>query len=538
VTPIFDKLKQQKVLSFAMLLFTLILGIVIGSIINTGVKAERQSSTIAPDATPLIVPSAEPVSNEFNKLTKKVEPSVVYIESDYLPKPGAKQTRKSDEDEEDNPENPEGPKQKDPSELFKRFFGGGGEPRSFRSEGSGTGFVVDKNGYILTNYHVVENADRIKVKLTGDEAEYRGSVIGYDKETDVAVLKVDAKRSLTPVQIGNSDAVQVGDWVIAIGSPFGLQATVTAGIISAQRTSRDLPGASSFQNFLQTDAAINPGNSGGPLLNIRGEVIGVNTMIATRGGSYEGVGFALPSNMAAKVYNDIIRDGRVVRGSIGVRFKTENQSSTLEAFGLDHGVMVETVAEGGPAGKAGIQADDIITALNDKPVKDGNDMVNHVADMAIGSAATVTVDRNGKRLDFKVAIGERSVVWQGQSQVTDYEPKDAAPRPASNKIPVSAKFGITIQRLTERERQDLSIDDKSGVKVVSVDPGSFAEDIGMLDGDTILSINRMPVMTPDDVMKVQAGFKPGQPVAVHVARAGGKHQQPQRMYLSGRLPSD
>ena len=153
MTPIFDKLKQQKVLSFALLLFTLILGIVIGSVINTGVKAERQSSAVAPDATPLTVPSAEPISNEFTKLTKKVEPSVVYIESDYLPKPGAKQTRKNDEDEEENGDNSDAPKQKDPSELFKRFFGGS-EPRSFRSEGSGTGFVVDRNGYILTNYHV------------------------------------------------------------------------------------------------------------------------------------------------------------------------------------------------------------------------------------------------------------------------------------------------------------------------------------------------------------------------------------------------
>jgi serine protease Do len=537
VTPIFDKLKQQKVLSFALLLFTLILGIVIGSVINTGVKAERQNSAVAPDATPLVVPSAEPISNEFTKLTKRVEPSVVYIESDYLPKAGAKPSRKSDQDEDDNGDSTDTPKQKDPSELFKRFFGGS-EPRAFRSEGSGTGFVVDRNGYILTNYHVVENADRIKVKMTGDEAEYRGRVIGFDKETDLAVLKVDAKRPLTPVQVGNSDAVQVGDWVIAIGSPFGLQATVTAGIISAQRTSRDLPGANSFQNFLQTDAAINPGNSGGPLLNIRGEVIGVNTMIATRGGSYEGVGFALPSNMAAKVYNDIIRDGRVVRGSIGVKFKQENQMNTLEAFGLDHGVMVETVADAGPAGKAGIREDDIIIALNDKPVKDGADLVNHVADMPIGSSATITVDRNGKRLDFKVAIGERSVVWQGSPQVTDSELKESGPLLTSNKIPGSAKFGITIQRLTEKERQDLSISDKSGVKVVAVDPGSFADDIGMLDGDTILSINRLPVMTPDDVMKVQSAFKPGQPIAVHIARSssGGKHAQATRLYLSGRLP--
>jgi serine protease Do len=539
VTPIFDKLKQQKVLSFALLFFTLILGIVIGSIINTGVKAERQNSAVAPDATPLVIPSADPVTNEFNKLTKKVEPSVVYIESDYLPKAGAKQSHKSDEDEEENGDNPEaGPKQKDPSDLFKRFFGNS-EPKSFRSEGSGTGFVVDKNGYILTNYHVVENADRIKVKVTGETNEYRGRVIGFDKETDLAVVKIDSRQPLIPVQIGNSDAVQVGDWVIAIGSPFGLQATVTAGIISAQRTSRDLPGANSFQNFLQTDAAINPGNSGGPLLNIRGEVIGVNTMIATRGGSYEGVGFAMPSNTAAKIYNDIIRDGRVVRGSIGVKFGNESQTNTLEAFGLDHGVMVNSVADGGPAGKAGLLAEDIIIALNEKPVKDGPDLINHVADLPIGSIATLTVDRNGKRADFKVAIGERSQVWKDSPQVTQYEPKDpGSALPTSNKTPAAAKFGITIQRLSEKERQDLAIDDKTGVKVVSVDPGSFADDIGMQDGDTILSINRMPILSPDDVMRAQAGFKPGQPIAVHVARSGGKHVDAQRLYLSGHLPNE
>jgi serine protease Do len=538
VTPILDKLKQQKVLSFALLLFTLLLGIVIGSIINTGVKAERQTSAVAPDATPLIVPAADPVSNEFNTLTKKVAPSVVYIESDYLPKAGAKQSHKGDEDEEDNGDSPDsGPKQKDPSDLFKRFFGNS-EPRSFRSEGSGTGFVVDKNGYVLTNFHVVENADRIKVKVVGDDSDYRGRVVGFDKETDLAVVKIDANHPLTPVQIGNSDSVQVGDWVIAIGSPFGLQATVTAGIISAQRTSRDLPGANSFQNFLQTDAAINPGNSGGPLLNIRGEVIGVNTMIATRGGSYEGVGFALPSNMAAKVYNDIIRDGRVVRGSIGVSFSNQSQASTLEAFGMDHGVMVTAVADGGPAGKAGMQVDDIITALNNKPIKDGPDLISHVADMPIGSLAVLAVDRNGKRVDLRLAIGERSQVWKGSPQVTEYEPGDGNTLPASSKAPATGKFGITIQRLSEKERQDLSIQDKSGVKVVSVDPGSFADDIGMQDGDTILSINRVPVLTPDDVMRAQAGFKPGQPIAVHVARTGGKHTDAQKLYLSGHLPNE
>jgi serine protease Do len=230
-----------------------------------------------------------------------------------------------------------------------------------------------------------------------------------------------------------------------------------------------------------------------------------------------------------------------VRGSIGIRFKNGgSQASTLEAFGLDHGVMVETVTDSGPAGKAGIRADDIIVSLNDKPIKDGADLVNRVADMPIGSAADFTVDRNGKRINFSVGIVERSLVLQAEQQVNEPPSKDAMPRATSNKTPISGKFGITIQRLTEKDRQELLIEDKTGVRVVTVDPGSFADDIGMQDGDTILSINRTPVLSPDDVMKVQAGFKPGQPVAVHIARAtsANKHSQPQRFYLSGRLPSD
>ena len=399
--PFVQKMKQPKLISFALLLFTLLVGIIIGTVINTGVKADRQTSSQAPDATPLTIPQAVPISNEFTKLTKRVEPSVVYIESDYLPKPG-KHTRHNDnsEEEDDNSETP-APKGQDPSDMFKKFFGSP-EPRSFRTEGSGTGFIVDKKGYIITNHHVVDKADRIKVRLNGADLEYRGRVIGYDSETDLAVLKIDTKEPLVPVEIGNSDSVQVGDWVIAIGSPFGLQATVTAGIVSAERTSRDLPGANEFQNFLQTDAAINPGNSGGPLLNIRGEVIGVNTMIATRSGSYEGIGFALPSNMAVKVYNDIIRQGRVVRGSIGIKW-THNgsQSDTLQAFGLDHGVLVESVSPTGPAGKAGLRADDVIVGINDKPVRDGQALVNTVADLPIHSAALLTVDREGKRMDLQ-----------------------------------------------------------------------------------------------------------------------------------------
>jgi serine protease Do len=241
-----------------------------------------------------------------------------------------------------------------------------------------------------------------------------------------------------------------------------------------------------------------------------------------------------------KVYNDIIRDGRVVRGSIGIKWKNSgSQTDTLQAFGLDHGVMVDTVSPIGPAGKAGLKPDDIIVAMNEKPIKDGDELVTKVADLPIGSAATFTVDRNGKKIDFRVPIGERSVVWPVESQVSEAQVETPA-APTRTKSIAPAKFGITIMRLTEKERQDLGIEDGSGVKVVSVDSGSFADDIGMQEGDAILSVNRQPVTSPDELMKVQASFKPGQAIAVHIARSsvGGRHAPPQRYYLSGRLPSD
>lgn len=531
----FSSIKQPKLLSIGLLVCTLLIGVVLGTVLNRGVKADHQASApAAPDATPLTIPPAVPLTNEFTKLAKRVEPSVVYIESDYLAKAG--QRAKRDEDDQDEGDGDTAPGGKDPSDLFKRFFGKQ-DPRSFRTEGSGTGFIVDRNGYIITNNHVVEKADRIKVVLNGEDEEYHAHVVGADPETDVAVLKIDAKKQLVPVQIGNSDAVEVGDWVIAIGSPFGLQATVTAGIVSA--TGRDL-GSAQFQRFLQTDAAINPGNSGGPLLNVRGEVIGINTMIATHSGSYEGIGFALPSNMAVKVYNDIIRTGRVVRGSIGIQWsKNGSQSDTLQALGLDHGVLVETVAPEGPAAKAGLKPDDIITAMNDHSVKNGDELVNKVADMPIGSTAAFTVDRDGKQMDFRIGIEDRSVVWKNSPQLAEAQP--SVPEPVKPSVPAEVKFGITITNLRQKERQDLGLQGREGVRVVSVDPGSFADDIGLQENDAIIAVNRQPVQSPEDVLKMQKQLKPGAPVALHIVRSidtGGRRTPPNRLYLSGRLPSD
>ena len=303
----FTKMRQTKLLPLALILVTLTIGIVIGTVLNTGVHAAKTQSTTARDATPLVVPDAVQLGNEFTPR-----------------KHGTPQSQSGDGSE-------------DGMDLFKHFFrnspNGDLPQRAFRQEQSGTGFIVDRNGYIITNNHVVSKVDRIKVKLhTADAAEYRAKVIGFDPETDLAVLKIDPKTELTPVTIGNSDAVQVGDWAVAIGSPFGLEASVTAGIVSA--LGRNI-GTLQLQRFIQTDAAINPGNSGGPLLNIRGEVVGVNTMIATQSGGYQGIGFALPMIMVARVYNDIIRTGRVSRGSIGVEWFPGDKPELFKALGTN-----------------------------------------------------------------------------------------------------------------------------------------------------------------------------------------------------------
>ena len=526
-----DKLKQQKLLSLTILLFTLATGILIGTLIDRGVSADTKSA-VAPDATPLVVPPVSQIGNEFTRLAKKLEPSVVYITAEAAPpkESGNSKARprtrpRSDEEDEE-----------DPGSLFDFFrqgpFGQGPQqPRNFRRGQSGTGFIVDRNGYIITNNHVVEKMDKIQVTLHGDTTKYKAKLIGTDVETDLAVIKIEAK-NLVPVTIGNSDGVQVGDWSVAIGSPFGLEATVTAGIISA--TGRDLDGAQAFQKFLQTDAAINPGNSGGPLLNTRGEVIGVNTMIATRSGAYEGIGFALPMNMAVKVYNSVIQHGRVTRGYIGITWNRRQKPETLKAMGLESGVFVEQVTKGGPAEKAGLKENDIIVLLNGKPVKDGNDLVNRVADLPVGSTATVTVDRDGKRIDHKLTIGDREEGMRAQNSVPESMKEESV---SSEGTP--AKFGISIRELSAEERDALTTPDKKGVRVAKVEEGSFAEEIGMQESDVIIWVNRQPTGTLDDIRKVQAKLKPGDAVAFGVMRPNPASRRLQyvRITLSGTLPA-
>jgi serine protease Do len=436
----------------------------------------------------------------------------------------------------------------DSNDLFRRFFGGPGggggggaqaaPPQAYKHEQSGTGFIVDPHGYIVTNNHVVDGADKIRVKLHGDTNEYRAKLIGTDRETDLAVIKIDARKNLQTVRIGNSDAVQVGDWAVAIGSPFGLEETVTAGIVSA--TGRDIDGAQQFQHFLQTDAAINPGNSGGPLLNIRGEVIGVNTMIATSRGGSEGVGFALPVNMIVRVYNDLIKEGRVTRGSVGISFSKNTKPETLAAAGLDHGVIIEAVTKDGPAEKGGLKPEDIILSINAQPVKDGDDLVGRVADLPVGSVADLQVDRDGKKMEFKVTIRDRMDVFKSDPRVVgeNNPPEDSSKPEAASAV----KFGVRLRELSEDERNQAP--DKHGVMVVHVEADSFAEDIGFMERDIITAINRQPVTSSDDVRKIQQTLKPGSAVDFRVVRipqsVSGKNRGgggAQTFHLAGTLPA-
>src|SRR5438552_16385572 len=380
---------------------TLLCGLLIGTVLpGPGAIAAKIGKDAA---TPLAIPDPVHLSSAFASIVQSVEPAVVNISTTQVHTTVRR------------PRRPRG--FGDPfDDFWNRFFDfPDNGPTAERSLGSGV--IVDKKGYILTNNHVVDGATKIQVQLNGDTTHYTAKVVGTDEETDLAVLKIDTNRDLAVAKLGNSNGVKVGDWVLAIGSPFGLRATVTAGIISAKDRGQAQGVGGQFQHFLQTDAAINPGNSGGPLVDMAGQVIGVNTAIETQSGGYQGVGFALPSNTAIKVYNDLIEHGKVTRGSIGVRFQEEQSTNptVLEELGAPDGVAMQGVEPGSPASRAGLKGGDVITAVNGKPVKTGNDLVDSITRAPVGSKVAISYIRHGKERKAGVTEASLDEVFSGNS---------------------------------------------------------------------------------------------------------------------------
>jgi len=516
-----ERLRERKLLSFALMAVTLSLGILIGTIISGGGVSAADEKAAAPDAAPLKVPDPVPVENQFTEIVRRVRPSVVNIRVESIPESREARGRQTPEGMED---------------FFRRFFGMPGAPEDFdmptppRRPGEGSGVVVDAHGYVMTNAHVVSEADRVRVRFPDDDEMFDARVIGVDEETDVAVIKVDgAGDRFIPAKLGNSDAVNVGDWAIAIGSPFGFRETVTVGIISAK--SREVQGPARisrpFQKFFQTDAAINPGNSGGPLVNIRGEVVGINTAIVSRSGAYEGLGFSLPSNVAVEVYNQIIKHGRVARGSIGITFSNNQDQATLRVYGAEKGVFVTDVKAGGPADEAGMQPEDVIVEIDGVQITDGDQLIELVASLPVGEKVPVKVMRGGKAETLQVEIADRAQLFA--EELGFESPEDAEAEEAATVL-----FGISVQELSSSRREQLGYDGEGGVLVTAVEPTSFSDDIGMLPNDVIVAINRRPVATMNDVREVQNGLKPGDDVAFKVMRRGPDEWQ--ALYLAGVLP--
>ncbi len=359
-------------------------------------------------------------------------------------------------------------------DFFDRFFGDIPQ-REFKQRSLGSGFIISNDGYIFTNNHVVEKADKILVKVS-DDREYEAKVIGTDPKTDIALIKIKPRNSLPVADIGDSEQVKVGEWVIAIGNPFGLEATVTAGIVSAKGR---VIGAGPYDNFIQTDASINPGNSGGPLFNMDGKVIGINTAIVAQG---QGIGFAIPINMAKSVLSDLKTKGKVTRGWLGISVQdiTEDIAKNMNLTERS-GALVSDVFKGDPADKAGIKVGDIITEINGKKIKNTHDLLLTIAGVQVGERASIKVLRDGKEMTFRIIVAER---------------KDTAELASSKDA--KGHFGIVAQEITPEMARQLGISQTAGVIITNVAPGSPADDVGIQPQDIIVQVNRVKISSLKD----------------------------------------
>ncbi len=452
----------------------------IGWLPGSSAQQAAQEGTIPPVALP-----------SFADVAERVMPAVVSIRSTEIIRPG------------------QGGEGVNP---FDFFFGPrtppGAEPEAVPQRGLGSGFIISSDGYIITNNHVVGNAERLDVHYAGGEKTARAKVIGRDPATDLALIKIDVDEQLPTVRLGDSGKTRVGDWAIAIGSPLQFENTLTVGVVSAKGRSLGLSSESfSFENFIQTDAAINQGNSGGPLLNLRGEVIGINTAISGIG---QNIGFAIPVDIAKKVYPQLKESGRVVRGFLGINID-EIDDEFQEALKLPtgDGVLVQGVTPASPADKAGIERGDVITDVDDVHIRRTRDLIDYVSDKRPGSKVNLKVIRDGRERNIAVTAGERPA--EGET------PREGE---ANDADATRSKIGISVQELTPNVRRLYGLGEEvAGVLIAHVRPVSPAGDAGLAEGDIIVEINRQPVRSVADVQRVIEAARSGSRLLIYVTRA-------------------
>jgi len=381
-----------------------------------------------------------------------------------------------------------------------------------RQQGLGSGVIVSKDGYILTNFHVVHGADEIEIK-TSDKRTFSAEIVGVDSLSDVAVLKIKSQaKDLTVAYLGDSDKLRVGEWVMAVGNPFALTSTVTQGIVSALGR-RDDKNPTQYQNYIQTDAAINPGNSGGALVNLDGELIGINTMIYTTSGGFMGIGMAIPINMAKRVMEDIIYHGKVTRGWLGVQIQDVNDAMR-SALGLGErrGVLISDVFKNQPADKAGIKRGDVVLSIDGKPVETSNDLKNTVATIEPGKKIPVVIFRGGKEITVSVVLNERE-----EGNVNSIATKNG--KSSEGGSDTAGALGLSVSNLTDQIRQQYNLDESvTGVVVTDVDQSSQAAGEGVQPGDVIAELNRQPVSSVKEFARIAKSIKPESSVLLLLRR--------------------
>ena len=444
-------------------------------------------SLVASDAEATTL-NFEMVPESFSSLAEMASPAVVNIRAVRTAKGGEQGFRHFQQ-------KPFGEEDRMP-EFYDKFFGQKPD-KNFKQRSLGSGFIIDKEGYVVTNNHVIENADEIQVILE-DEKVYEAKIIGRDPNTDIALIKIESDHNFAVVKMGDSDSLKIGQWVVAIGNPFGLENTVTAGIVSAKGRILE---SGPYDDFIQTDASINPGNSGGPLLNMDGEVIGINTMIVAGG---HGIGFAIPVNLAINVVGQLKESGAVTRGWLGVSIQ-DVPNDLAEYFDIEEhkGALVADVVAGDPADMAGIRPKDIIVEVNGQKVEDSRELLRLVAGLNVGETAAVKVLRDGKLKNFQVKVARRS---------------DAGLTAKKESVKSDSDLGMQVADLSSDTARRFSVSDKEGVILVGIKSGSRGENAGLQVGDVIKGVNREEVKDVDDYKRIVDDLKTGAPIAMLIKR--------------------